>query len=104
MVSTDIKTLYDRLESVEGKKIIRKIQDLSQRTSQLHEKINYMDVQGKLNAMGDDWKARKNYVDSLYAGQESRNKVKQSYMGNYSLPNEDFHWNVAFLDGRQYFF
>ena len=101
-ISGEIKTLYERLESVEGKKIIRRIQDLSQRTSQLHEKINYMDVQGKLNAMGCDWKARKAYVDSLYAGQDSRNKVKQSYMGNYSLPEEDFHWNVAFLNGRQY--
>ena len=37
-----VKTLYERLESVDGKKIIRRIQDLSQRTSQLHEKINYM--------------------------------------------------------------
>ena len=101
-VSKDVKTLYDSLESVEGKKIIRKIQDLSQRTSQLHEKIRYMDVQEKLNAMGDDWKARKAYVDSLYFGQESRNKVKLSYMGNYALPDKDFHWNVAFLNGRQY--
>ena len=101
-ISLDVKELYDQLESVEGKKIIRKIQDLSQRTSQLHEKINYMDVQGKLNAMGEDWTARKAFVDSLYAGQESRNKVKQSYMGNYTLSNDDFHWNVAFLNGRQY--
>ena len=41
--------------AVDGKKIIRIVQDLSQRTSQLHEKINYMDVQKKLEAMGDDW-------------------------------------------------
>lgn len=101
-ISADVATLYDRLESINGKKIIRRIQDLSQRTSQLHEKINYMEVQTKLSEMGDDWKARKAYVDSLYAGQESRNKVKKSYMANYSLPDDDFHWNVAFLDGKQY--
>ena len=102
IVSSEIRTLYDRLESVEGKKIIRKIQDLSQRTGQLHEKIQYMSVQTKLNELGDNWAARKSFVDSLYEGQENRNKVKQSYMGNYDLSDNDFHWNVAFLDGRQY--
>jgi DNA (cytosine-5)-methyltransferase 1 len=97
-----VKTLYDHLEENDGKKIIRRVQDLSQRTSQLHEKINYMKVQKKLETMGDDWKARKAYVDSLYAGQEKRNKVKQSYMANYSISEEDYHWNVAFLNGKQY--
>lgn len=33
---------------------------------------------------------------------ESRNKVKQSYMANYEIDENDFHWNVAFLDGKQY--
>lgn len=101
-ISPIVKTLYERLESVDGKKIIRRIQDLSQRTSQLHEKINYMKVQKELESMGDDWKARKEYVDSLYKGMEKRNKVKQSYMANYKVSDENFHWNVAFLDGRQY--
>lgn len=97
-----VKTLYERLEAVDGKKIIRRAQDLSQRTSQLHEKINYMKVQKELEAMGDDWKARKEYVDFLYKGLEKRNKVKQSYMANYKISEDDFHWNVAFLNGRQY--
>lgn len=101
-VSKSLSLLYEKLEKCDGKKIIRKIQDLSQRASQLHEKINYIAIQRKLDSMGSDWKARKEYVDSLYAGQESRNKVKQSYMANYKLNNEDFHWNVAFLNGKQY--
>lgn len=101
-VSKSLKTLYERLEKYDGKKIIRSIQDLSQRTSQLHEKINYMEVQIKLENMGEDWKARKEYVDSLYEGKESRNKVKKSYMENYKINDDDFHWNVAFLDGKQY--
>lgn len=41
-------------------------------------------------------------MDKLYAGKESQNKVKQSYMANYKLSEENFHWNVAFLDGKQY--
>ena len=101
-ISGDVKNLYDRLESENGKKVIRKVQDLSQRTSQLHEKINYLEVQTKLQEMGTNWVARKKYVDSLYAGQESRNKVKQSYVANYDIDEDHFHWNVAFLDGRQY--
>ncbi len=102
VISQSLKDLYDTLEDYNGKKIIRKVQDLSQRTSQLHEKINYMNVQKKLESLGTDWKARKKYIDSLYKGLESRNKVKKSYMANYKIKEDDFHWNVAFLDGHQY--
>ena len=101
-IAFNIKYMYERLEAENGKKIIRKVQDLSQRTSQLHEKINYLTIQDKLAAMGDDWKGRKKYVDSLYTGLEKRNKVKQSYVANYNISEDDFHWNVAFLDGKQY--
>lgn len=101
-VSADLKTAYDYLEANAGKRIIRKMQDLSQRTSQLHEKINYMKVQKELEQFGDDWIQRKAFVDELYRGQESRNKVKQSYMANYAIDEKDFHWNVAFLNGKQY--
>ena len=101
-ISPALKMLYDYLESCDGKKIIRKVQDLSQRVSQLHEKINYIAVQKELETMGENWTSRKKYVDSLYTGQEKRNKVKQSYMANYDVSEDDFHWNVAFLDGRQY--
>lgn len=101
-VSDLLQKEYQFLESVNGKRIIRKVQDLSQRTSQLHEKMNYLKVQKHLESLGTNWKKRKEYVDSLYAGQEKRNKVKQSYMANYHLDETDFHWNVAFLNGKQY--
>ncbi len=102
LISSDLKNCYEYLERVNGKRIIRKVQDLSQRVSQLHEKINYISVQKTLETMGTDWHAKKDYVDSMYTGLETRNKVKQSYMANYDVREEDFHWNVAFLDGRQY--
>ena len=101
-VSEELKAAYDELEECNGKRIIRSVQDLSQRTGQLHEKINYMKIQRDLDALGDDWNARKKMVDSLYSGLEKRNKVKQSYMANYDLSEDNFHWNVAFLDGKQY--
>ena len=75
---------------------------MAQRTSMLHEKINYLRVQRKLDSLGEDWKARKKYVDSLYEGLEKRNKVKTSYTANYDIKEDDFHWNIAFLDGKQY--
>lgn len=101
-VSKELKAAYDELEECNGKRIIRSVQDLSQRTGQLHEKINYMKIQRDLDALGDDWNARKKMVDGLYSGLEKRNKVKQSYMANYDLSEDNFHWNVAFLDGKQY--
>lgn len=101
-VSEPLKVAYDCLEDNHGKKIIRNVQDLSQRAGQLHEKINYMKIQRDLDALGDDWEARKNMIDGLYSGMEKRNKVKQSYMANYDIEDKDFHWNVAFLDGKQY--
>lgn len=100
--TSDLLNLYKFMEKQDGRKTVRKVQDLSQRTSQLHEKINYLQVNKKLESIGSDWKRRKQFVDSLYEGLEKRNKVKQSYMANYHLDDENFHWNVAFLDGHQY--
>lgn len=98
----NIEKLLKRFENDDGRKLIRSIIDLSQRTSMLHEKINYLHVQKQLNLMGTDWSSRKKFVDSLYSGQEKRNKVKLSYMENYNLDKDSFHWNIAFLDGKQY--
>ena len=101
-VTEQLKNAYDCLEFNNGKRIIRHVQDLSQRAGQLHEKINYMKIQRDLADLGNDWVARKKMVDRLYAGMENRNRVKQSYMANYDLEDKDFHWDIAFLDGKQY--
>ncbi len=101
-VSDALKELYVYLEKVNGRKVIRKVKDISQRTSQLYEKINYMKEQKHLEDLGNDWAARKAYVDSLYKGLEEKNKVKKSYLANYVIDPKDYHWNVAFLDGGQY--
>jgi DNA (cytosine-5)-methyltransferase 1 len=102
-ISQDLKNLYDSFEKIGGKKIIRSIQDVSQRICQLHEKINYLKIQEHLSTFGNDWGKRKKYVDELYKGLEKRNKVKISYMANYQISEEDYHWNAAFLDGSQRF-
>lgn len=101
-VSTELKEHYLLLEKYEGKKIIKKVQDISQRAGQLHEKIDYLKIQKQLDEFGDDWSKRKQFVDNLYSGLEKRNKVRTSYMANYDVTDENFHWNVAFLNGKQY--
>lgn len=101
-LTQNVTELLNRFENDNGRKLIRRVIDLAQRTSMLHEKLNYLRVQKQLNSFGEDWKARKDYVDSLYKGLEKRNKVKASYTANYHIKEEDFHWNIAFLDGRQY--
>lgn len=101
-LTPNVAELLERFENDNGRKLIRRVIDLAQRTSMLHEKINYLRVQKKLETLGEDWKARKEYVDFLYKGLEKRNKVKASYIANYTIKEEDFHWNIAFLDGKQY--
>lgn len=57
-VSTHLKMAYDILEANAGKKIIKSVKDLSQRTSMLHEKINAMHVLREL-AQIDDYAEKK---------------------------------------------
>lgn len=83
------------------KKVARKLKDISQRTGMLHEKINSFKI---LKELADipDYAEKKKFVDNLYKGKEKSNKVKETYMANYDLPEDSFHWNVSFLDGTQY--
>lgn len=83
------------------KKLIKSGKDLSERLEMIHDKLFYLDTSIKLKQI-DGYENRKKYVDNLYAGKESQNKVRQSYMANYKISENNFHWNVAFLDGKQY--
>lgn len=100
-VNDDLKICHNHLEEQDGKKIIRQVKNLSQRVGQLHGKINSLH---HLDEIADikDYSEKKKYVDELYKGNEKRNKVKISYMENYDCSEEDFHWDVTFLDGTQY--
>ena len=49
-----------------------------------------------------DWKARKHLVDMLYRPLLNRNNVRKSYVANYDVDDERFHWNVSFLEGLPY--
>lgn len=48
-------------------------------------------------------KQKKDYVDDLYKSKSRKqNYVKQSYLANYDINEEDFYADVRFLDGKDY--
>ena len=48
-------------------------------------------------------KAKKDYIDDLYKSHSRKqNYVKQSYLANYKMNEDDFYADVRFLDGRDY--
>lgn len=100
-VNDDLKICHNHLEEQDGKKIIRQVKNLSQRVGQLHGKINSLHHLDEIADI-EDYSEKKKYVDELYEGNEKRNKVKISYMENYDCSEENFHWDVTFLDGTQY--
>ena len=94
-----LSSVYD---GYDGYNVVRSLLDISQRVGQLYEKINTLEIQLRLEGMGDDWDARKKYVDGLYGKVWDRNMVMRSYTANYDIDPKDFHWNICFLDGKQY--
>ena len=56
----------------------------------------------KIQAMNSKLEKKK-YVDDLYASKsKKKNYVKQSYMENYDISEDDFHLDVNLLDGTDY--
>ena len=82
------------------KKIQKDVKEVCEYLGMLHERINTLKIHNELDKL--DYAEKKKYVDNLYAGKKEQNKVKKSYMANYDIAEENFHWNVSFLDGKQY--
>lgn len=83
------------------KKYKKEIKEIAEDLSMLHEKIEVLHINNELSKI-KDYKKKKEFVDELYKGKEKSNFVRQSYFNNYEIKDEDFHWNVSFLDGKQY--
>lgn len=82
------------------KKIQKDVKEVCEYLGMLHERINTMKIHNELDKL--NYADKKKYVDNLYAGKKEQNKVKKSYMANYKINEDNFHWNVSFLDGKQY--
>ncbi|ALT68987.1 DNA cytosine methyltransferase [Methanobrevibacter millerae] len=100
-ISKSLKDMHVFLEDNNGRRVINRVRNLSQRVSQLYGKIESLKHLNEINKI-EDYSKKKEYVDNLYHGNEKRNKVKTSYMANYECSDNNFHWDVTFLDGTQY--
>lgn len=100
-IINDLKVIYEISNSNQFKLIQKMLKETSEYVSMLHERINTLKIHNELSML-ENYDDKKKYVDSLYKEKESQNKVKQSYMANYNIADKNFHWNVSFLDGKQY--
>ncbi len=98
--SKEIKEAFN-LKKEDAKRIVKKGKDLTERLQMVNSKLLYLTTRLELEKL-DSFQERKKYVNSLYEGKEKQNKVRQSYLANYDINEDDFHWNIAFMDGKQY--
>ena len=104
-IDEKIKIVRDSIKEIEDikdeKLRTKKLNEASSQLSMLYERVQTLQILEDLDKL-ETYKEKKEYVDKLYLSKASKNKVKQSYMANYKLDEEHFHWNVSFLDGNQY--
>jgi DNA (cytosine-5)-methyltransferase 1 len=96
----EIDFINEMSEKNNFKKIQKDVKEVCEYLGMLHERINTLKIHNELDKL--DYAEKKKYVDNLYAGKKEQNRVKKSYMANYDISEENFHWNVSFLDGNQY--
>lgn len=96
-----IENLKEKSAQFDLKNIVKEMKSNSEFLSMLHERINTLKIKNDL-AKINDYAEKKKYVDDLYKDKENQNQVKKSYMANYDITEDKFHWNVSFLDGTQY--
>lgn len=101
--TTTAKKIFGDLPSyvTTYKKTVKSILLLSEHLSMIHERINTESLRQTVFSMNDLAK-EKQFIDDLYRGSEPKNKVKQSYMANYPITDDEYHWNVSFLNGKHY--
>lgn len=95
-----IKIKIDDIELLKGKAKQKQVKEVISQLQMLHEKIETLKCLSDLSEI-DDYKQKKAYVDELYTTRKT-NFVKKSYMANYDISEDDFHWDASFLDGRAY--
>lgn len=83
------------------KLVEKELKEIIAQLNMLDEKIETLHIHNELNKI-QDYSEKKKYIDKLYQSKEKSNFVKKSYFANYDIKEENFHWNVSFIDGTQY--
>ena len=97
----EIQKEYDKLRKIPRYRITieqrTRLEELTQRERQVYEDI--ANVVRNLPSKRD----KKEFVERLYQEHSTgENYVKQSYLENYVIGEDDFHLDVNFFDGRDY--
>lgn len=58
------------------------------------------EIKSKLSHLDDIKKI--DYIKELYQQTGKRNYMYETYIHNYSIKNDDFHYDIRFLDGKKY--
>lgn len=89
---------FSELSNTATKSDLKKINEmLSMCFEKLHTQQSRIKVRNIKN-----YEDKKKYVDDLYKSKEKNNKVKQTYMANYSITDKEWNYNVCLLDGTQW--
>lgn len=100
-IKNELKQLHKLLEEHNLRKIVKEFKLISETLSMLHERINTLEINNHIGSLKSGHE-KKIYIDSLYESKINQNKVRQSYLANYNIDENNFHWNASFLDGNMY--
>ncbi|HDR7900621.1 TPA: DNA (cytosine-5-)-methyltransferase [Bacillus cereus] len=89
------------VERASVKKLNSNLSEIIDTINMLLERLSTVEILDDLSKITDGIK-KKEYVDNLYKSKKKSNFVLQSYLANYDINEEHFHWNASFLDGKQY--
>lgn len=94
----ELELEFNRFQPNVGKKELRSLNEMF---SMKFEKINTQRIKQELSRI-ESYDEKKKYVDSLYAPYAKRNMVRTTYMANYPITDEQWNYNVCFMDGTQW--
>lgn len=100
VLKSDINNLHYSKEL--SKKTRKILNEICAKFNMLYEQAKSIQILTELDEI-TCFKQKKEFVDNLYSSYESQNKVKQSYLANYNIDKNHYHWNVSFVDGKQYY-
>lgn len=99
--NNEIIQIIEYLDEINLKDVVKRIKHISEELSMLNEILNTLKIKDKISTL-NSFDEKNKYINSLYESKEKQNKVRISYLNNYKISEKDFHWNVSFLDGKQY--
>lgn len=95
---------YKRLMKLRSRKELKSFEDIAMLQRLTKKELVVVDRVRKHVQSLSTKQEKKFFVDNLYQTKtRQKNFVRQSYFANYVVNQDDFHWDIRFLDGRDYF-